>query len=135
MISAPGMSTSTTLRTFDEINKAYVDSVIQDVNKYGKAGKDAVIAMYKKLGMDKLLGGPSNGSTYLEMFEHDEYGGLRQDFQLLLPDDYRLRDEYKDVVREFMLLNYRLTMLAQKSKKALDEFTPELKQKIWKDPQ
>jgi hypothetical protein len=34
-----------------------------------------------------------------------------------------------------MLLNYRLTMLAQKSKKALDEFTPELKQKIWKDPQ
>jgi hypothetical protein len=86
MISAPGMSTSTTLRTFDEINKAYVDSVIQDVNKYGKAGKDAVIAMYKKLGMDKLLGGPSNGSTYLEMFEHDEYGGLTQDFQLLLPD-------------------------------------------------
>jgi hypothetical protein len=130
MISAPGMSTSTTLRTFDEINKAYVDSVIQDVNKYGKDGKDAVITMYKKLGMDKLLGGPSNGSTYLEMFEQDEYGGLRQDFQLRLPDDYKLKDEYKDVVREFMLLNYRLTMLAQKSKKALDEFTPELKQKI-----
>ena len=135
MISAPGMSTSTTLRTFDEINKAYVDSVIQDVNKYGKAGKDAVITMYKKLGMDKLLGGPSNGSTYLEMFEQDEYGGLRQDFQLRLPDDEQLKDEYKDVVKEFMLLNYRLTMLAQKSKKALDEFTPELKEKIWKDPQ
>ena len=28
MMSAPGMSQSTTLRTFDEVNKAYVDSVI-----------------------------------------------------------------------------------------------------------
>lgn len=134
MISAPGMSTSTTLRTFDEINKAYVDSVIQAVTKYGKPSKDACIEAYQLNGMDKLLGGPSNGSFYLDMFE-TQGGALDEDFKLKSPFDPEMRPGQKKIIQEFMLLNYRLTTLSQGSKKALDELTDQQKDAIYKDPQ
>ena len=135
MISAPGMSTSTTLRTFDEINKAYVDSVIQSVNKYGKAGKDACIAMYQHYGMDKLLGGESNGKRYIQLFQTNPDGSLHQDFILKSPYSDGLADVDRALIKEFMILNYRLTTLSQRSKKALDELSEQEKNQIWNDPQ
>lgn len=132
MISAPGMSTSTTLRTFDEINKAYVDSVIQAVNKYGKPSKDACVEMYQLNGMDRLLGGPGNGSFYLDMFE-TENGALTEDFRLKSPYDPALRPGQSNTIKEFMILNYRLTTLSQGSKKALEDLTDEQKMEIWKN--
>jgi hypothetical protein len=130
MISAPGMSTSTTLRTFDEINKAYVDSVIQSVNKYGKAGKDACIAMYQHYGMDKLLGGESNGKRYIQLFQTNPDGSLHQDFILKSPYSDGLADVDRALIKEFMILNYRLTTLSQRSKKALDELSEQEKNQI-----
>jgi hypothetical protein len=134
MISAPGMSTSTTMRTFDEVNKAYVDSVIQAVNKYGKSGKEAVIKMYAQHGMDKLLGGSGNSSHYLSMFE-TEGDALTMDFKLKDPIyDERLSTSQREVIKEFMVLNYRLTLLSQRSKKGLEEITDEQKNEIYRDP-
>ena len=134
MISAPGMSTSTTMRTFDEVNKAYVDSVIQAVNKYGKSGKEAVIDMYAQHGMDKLLGGSGNSSHYLSMFE-TEGDALTMDFRLKDPINARdLSTSQREVIKEFMVLNYRLTLLSQRSKKGLEEITDEQKNEIYKDP-
>lgn len=131
MIAAPGMSTSTTLRTFDEINKAYVDSVIQSVNKHGAESKQAIDDMYRAHGMDSLLGGPNNAKHYYNMFETDEYGKLDHRFILKSPDNTDLSDSQQEVIRQFMILNYRLTTLAQGSKKALDPLTDEEKEEIW----
>ncbi len=135
MIAAPGMSSSTTMRTFDEINKAYVDRVIQAVNKYGKSGKDAVEEMYEAFHMDKLLGGPGNSSHYFQLFETEEIDGrtvLKRDFILKDPNDGKLHPSMEKVIKEFMLLNHRLTLLAQGSKKGLEEFSEEYKNNIYK---
>lgn len=133
MIAAPGMSTSTTIRTFDEINKAYVDSVIQAVNKYGKDGKQACINMYVSRKMDKLLGGPGNASAYIDLFETNEHtGALTQQFMLKDPiNSKRLSSTQREVIKEFMILNYRLTTLAQGSKKGLEPLSEETKKEIF----
>jgi hypothetical protein len=142
MMSAPGMSTSTTLRTFDEINKAFVDSVIQAVNKYGKESKNACIRMYQHHKMDKLLGGPSNSAFYYNLFETEPNPDpnnpnatrLTRNFTLKHPET--IGDEtQKEVVRQFMILNYRLTLLSQGSKHALEEFTDQEENEICRDPQ
>ena len=130
-MSAPGMSQSSTLRTFDEDNKAYVDSVIRAVNKYGKASKDACLAMYKHHNMDKLLGGPSNASFYFNLFKLDG-DRLDQNFELKHPSEIG-DDSMREVIRQFMLLNYRLTLLSQGNKKALDEFTEDRENEICND--
>lgn len=133
MISAPGMSTSTTLRTFDEINKAYVDSVVQAVNKHGAAIKQAFEDMYREQGMDTLLGGPSNSRLYYGMFETNS-NGLVETFKLKSPK-YALSDGQRKVIEEFMILNWRLTTLAQGSKKALDTLTTEERNSILENPE
>lgn len=142
MMSAPGMSTSTTLRTFDEINKSFVDSVIQAVNKYGKKSKDACIAMYKHHGMDKLLGGPGNAEFYYNLFETEPNPDpndpsatrLARNFILKHPDTIG-DDTQRKVVRQFMILNYRLTLLSQGSKHGLEEFSEQEENEICRDPQ
>jgi hypothetical protein len=103
MISAPGMSTSTTLRTFDEINKAYVDSVVQAVNKHGASIKQAFEDLYREQNMDSLLGGPSNSVLYYGMFETNS-DGLVETFKLKSPK-YALSDGQRKVIEEFMILN------------------------------
>jgi hypothetical protein len=144
MMSAPGMSTSTTLRTFDEINKSFVDSVIQAVNKHGKKSKDACIAMYKHHGMDKLLGGPGNAEFYYNLFETEPNPDpndpsatrLARNFILKFPDPKIVGDKtQREVIRQFMILNYRLTLLSQGSKHGLEEFTEQEENEICRDPQ
>lgn len=133
MISAPGMSTSTTLRTFDEINKAYVDSVVQAVNKHGASIKQAFEDLYREQNMDSLLGGPSNSVLYYGMFETNS-DGLVETFKLKSPK-YALSDGQRKVIEEFMILNWRLTTLAQGSKKALDTLTEQERKNILENPE